>query len=320
MTSPVVGGVYRIDTWVSGTLMPLALYLIDGEGSDWLLTDTGCRGQVASLVIPALADLAPGSRVGTGVVCHAHADHFGGNAELLAANPRCRIVAHEADVRWARDPEWHLADAYGALEPEYGLSEEDRAWLARLLGPPTPVHAVKDGHLIRVGTRSLLVVHLPGHSPGHIGLWDAEHELLLASDAILGDGQWADGRLAAIPSYLDVAQYRSSIERVRQLEPRVLATAHFPLFREEEEVEGFCRLSEAFVDALDLAVEGALSDREPRALRQLTTAAVSEVAPGVAPSYTAALSVRAHLRGLRARGVAMSLGSTEADGERWMRT
>lgn len=303
----VVPGVFRIDTTVTGTLMPLALYLVDGGADGWLLTDTGCRGQVGSLVLPALAEIAPGAAIGTGFICHAHADHFGGNAELLAANPACHLLAHEADAAWARDPEWHIADSYGALAPEFVISEGDRAWLRGLLGAPTPVGAVRDGDVITVGARRLEVVHLPGHSPGHVGLWDADEGLLLASDAVLGDGQYAAGELAGIPSYLDVGWYLGSIERIRALAPRVMVTAHFPVMQGAE-VTAFLDLSEGFVRGLEAGVVAALAGGEPRTLRAVTSAAMLAVAPGLEPSYTAALSVRAHLEEMRAHGAAVKEG------------
>lgn len=302
--SEVVPGVHRLDTAVTGTNMPLALYLVGGGSDEWLLTDTGCRDQVSSLVLPALAGLAPAARVGTGVICHAHADHFGGNAELLAANPGCRLLAHEADAAWARDPDWHIADAYGALAPDFVTSEADRAWLRGLLGPPTPVGAVRDGDVVAVGSRRLEVVHLPGHSPGHIGLWDEGEGLLLASDAVLGDGQYAGGELAGVPSYLDVGWYLGSIERIRRLAPRVLATAHFPVMRGAE-VAAFLDLSERFVAGLAAGVEAALGGGEPRSLASVTAGAMRAVAPTLAPSYTAALSVRAHLEEMRGRRAAV---------------
>lgn len=337
MLRAIDDGVYRLDTFVTGTRMPLALYLVDGgagrgsggkadrgadDGEDadvlrepsggWLLTDTGCAGMVTELVLPALAALRPGAVIGTGVICHAHADHFGGNAELVAANPDCRLLAHPDDLAWARDPAWHVSDSYSALEPDFVLSPEARAWLFGLLGPPAPVAALEAGARLRVGTASFEVLHLPGHSPGHIGLWDGERRLLLASDAILGDGQYADGRRSAIPSYLDVGWYLGSIETIRALKPRILATAHFAELRDHE-VQAFCDLSEGFVRQLGAAVLAALSD-EPRRLPEVTRRALERVAPEVEPSIAAALSVRAHLRSLEGGGEARQEPASDENG------
>lgn len=317
--SQLGAGLYRIDTFVTGTRMPLALYLVQGvgpvEGVDqpvrvqqagapagWLVTDTGCVGIVDALVLPALRRLQPDAVIDTGVICHAHADHFGGNAELLAASPGCCLYAHEDDVAWARDPDLHLRESYDRLEPEYPMPEAAKTWVAGLLGPPTPVTALVAGNRFPLAAGGQLsVVHLPGHSPGHIGLWDAQREVLLASDAILGDGQWAAGKLDAIPSYLDVAAYLGTISTIRDLGVKLLCTAHYPVMRGSQ-VAAFCELSEEFVQRLDGAVRTALG--RDKTVRQLTEEVVPVVAPGVEPSVTAAFSVQAHLEALLASGFA----------------
>lgn len=321
----------RLDTFVTDTRMPLALYLVEGVVSrppapdrdeaavnvpptgDWLLTDTGCVGMVDELVLPALEQLEPGANVGTAVVCHAHADHFGGNAELLANNVSCVIYAHTDDVAWAREPARHIRESYDRLEPEYSTPSEAKAWVAGILGPPAPVSAVEAGARFELADGSALeVLALPGHSPGHIGLWNARHGVLLASDAILGDGQWAAGRLDAIPSYLDVEAYLGSISTVRNLGAAVLCTAHFPMMRGTA-VHEFCDLSEDFVHRLDAALVAALAERGDRTLKELTMELVPQVAPGVVPGINAAFSVQAHLNRLHADGEA---GAVERGGLR----
>lgn len=336
--TPVVDGLLRIDTFVTGTRMPLALYLLEGvagfvaaesqgragtrggterpgrdpadtgaaDSGGWLLTDTGCVGMVDDLVLPVVEALQPGAAIDVAVVCHAHADHFGGNAELLAANPGCRLYAHRDDVAWAREPALHIRESYDRLEPEFTTPSEVKDWVAGLLGPPTPVAALDEGDRFELADGSALtVLHLPGHSPGHCGLWHAERGVLLASDAILGDGQWADGRLDAVPSYLDVEAYLGSIARIRELGAELLCTAHFPLL-EGAAVRKFCDLSEEFVHRLEAALRRALAAGGRRTLKELTMETIPLVAKGVTPSVTAAVSVQAHLDRLLASGVAVA--------------
>lgn len=313
--------VYRLDTLVTGTQMPLAIYALKlaetagarGEASGWLLVDTGCVGMIRDQVLPALRDLVAQepsrlpSRVAAAVVTHAHADHFGGNAELLSEHPGCSIYVHPLDASWAADPATHVRESYDSLLPEYVTPDAVKAWVAALLGPPAPVVRLEPSQRFRLADGSHLeTLHLPGHSRGHIGLWTAEHGVLLCGDAILGDGQWAGGRRDAIPSYLDVEQYRASIARVRELKVEALCTSHFGTL-DAARAETFCDQSEAFVMELERAVIDLLANDGPQAARgwplaQLTAAALGEVAPEVAPSVTAAFSVQAHLDELHADG------------------
>jgi glyoxylase-like metal-dependent hydrolase (beta-lactamase superfamily II) len=289
----VAPGTFRLETTVTGTSMPLALHLFEGDG--WLVTDTGCVGMMRDLALPAVAALRPGSGIRHAVVSHAHADHFGGNAELLAADPDCRILVHRDDAAWAADPAWHVRDAYDALGSDYPCPVEVKAWVAALLGPPTPVQRVEAGDRIELGAgRVLQVVHLPGHAPGHLGLWEADRGLLVLHDAILGDGQREGGRVVAIPSYLDVDAYLATIRTVRTLDPALALPAHFPPLGRDA-LRTFCDLSEDFVRRLDEALWALLADGRPRGLPEITEHVVPEVAPGVAASMVAGLSVRAHL-------------------------
>lgn len=318
MSAPrlVAPGTYRVETVVTGTQMPLAFHLFEGADG-WLVTDTGCVGMMADLALPAAAALRPESSIRTAVVSHAHADHFGGNAELLAADPACRILVHRDDAAWAADPAWHVRDAYDALAPDYACPTEVKEWVAALLGPPAPVRRVEAGDPIDLGNgRTLRVLHLPGHSPGHLGLWDADAEVLVLNDAILGEGQREGGKVVAIPSYLDVDAYLASIRTVRALQPALTLPAHFPMM-DRAQVLAFCDLSEAFVRRLDDAVLALLSDGRPRGLREITERVVPTVAPGVEGSMVAGLSVHAHLIALQRHGV---LDRWMADAQRvWCR-
>lgn len=305
MTRPrkVAPGLHRIETKVSGTDMPLAIHLV--EGDTWLVTDTGCVGMMRDLAIPAVNEVRRGSRIGRAVVSHAHADHFGGNAELLEAEPDARIFVHEDDADWAREPAWHVRRAYDeALGADYPCPDDVQDWVAGLLGPPAPVTPLRTGEIVALDDgRGLRVVHLPGHSPGHIGLWEPEERTLLLSDAVLGDGQKVDGRVVGIPAYLDVDAYLGTIRTVRSLRPATCCPAHFPVM-DGEATREFCDEAEAFVHRLDDAVLTHLGRADGTTLRALTAVVVPAVAPGVEPSMVAALSVQAHLDGLARRGLA----------------
>jgi glyoxylase-like metal-dependent hydrolase (beta-lactamase superfamily II) len=40
--------------------------------------------------------------------------------------------------------------------------------------PVTPTRIVAEGDIVTTGDRSFEVLHLPGHTPGEIGLWEAQ--------------------------------------------------------------------------------------------------------------------------------------------------
>jgi len=297
----VAADLVRLEGLVAGTAMPLALHAFRSERG-WMLIDTACVGSIEAAVLPLLARLAPGLPVEGAIVSHAHADHFGGNAELLRRAPGCTIYAHHHDLRWASDPDLHVREAYGAFPEELPCTDETRRFVRGLLGDRAPVAPVGDGDRFPlVGSDELEVVHLPGHSRGHLGVWQARSRTLVLSDALLGRGQRIASTVVGIPSYLDVAEYRGSIARVRALQPELLLPAHFPPLCGPE-IASFLDASESFLSDLEGEIVTMLQQKTSLTLRQLTDAVVAKLAPEADRGMVAALSVDAHLRDLHQRG------------------
>jgi glyoxylase-like metal-dependent hydrolase (beta-lactamase superfamily II) len=299
---PLAPDLVRLEGVVSGTGMPLALHAFKGEAG-WTLIDTGCAGTVGSALLPALERAAPGLAVERAIVSHAHADHFGGNSELLEHYPDCTLYAHELDRAWASDPDLHVAEAYGAFPNELPCSDEVRHFVRSLLGAPAPVQAVTDGDRFDVAGRGdLEIVHLPGHSRGHLGVWQPRSRTLVLSDALLGRGQRIDAVVVGIPAYLDIAAVHGTIERVRALNAELLLPAHFARLRGAQ-IHRFLESSEQFLYDMEGEILTTLQKSAPQTLRQLTESVVATLAPEADRGMVAALTVDAHLRELHQRGL-----------------
>ena len=74
-------------------------------------------------------------------------------------------------------------------------------------------------------------MHLPGHSPDSIGLWDAQSGTLFSGDAVY-DGPLLDGS-----SDSDVSAYVATMERLREMPVEVVHGGHEPSFGRERLVE-----------------------------------------------------------------------------------
>ena len=68
------------------------------------------------------------------------------------------------------------------------------------------------------------MLHLPGHSPGSIALFDPVDGSLFSGDVVY-EGELLDSIVGA-----DVAQYRASLLRLRSLPVRVVRPGHGPSF------------------------------------------------------------------------------------------
>jgi glyoxylase-like metal-dependent hydrolase (beta-lactamase superfamily II) len=255
------------------------------------------------------------------VVTHGHADHCGLAGEFARRQP---VTIHI-----------HQRDAYNAVA-RYGeqrrMSRDIRRWMGSLGAPDTAVSAalsrvdsdhrhvveldhvslLHDGDSVDVGPWSLRVIHTPGHTAGHVCLYEPTHRLLFSGDHVLprvNVGPTARPLAVRDP----IAAYLRSLRRLMALdvtwglpghsEPfkgvpsRLRALEHYHR-RRLIEVRGL--VSAGFETAWDIAG----SVRRSRPWSEL-----SDVARG-----TAAAEALAHLRHLRARGM---IGSSGRSPIRW---
>ena len=88
----------------------------------------------------------------------------------------------------------------------------------------TPTGLLDEGDRVDLGDRVFEVLHLPGHSPGGIGLFEAGSGILFAGDAIY------DGPLIWKGSGMDVAAYDRTLRRLRDLPVSIVHGGHDPSF------------------------------------------------------------------------------------------
>lgn len=101
------------------------------------------------------------------VLTHGHIDHVGGAQALATA---CAV------------PIWgpHPADAYW-LE---GLPEQAKMFGFPMVTAFVPDRWLHDKEQLHIGNLTLTVLHCPGHTPGHIALYNAEERLAQVGDVL----------------------------------------------------------------------------------------------------------------------------------------
>lgn len=161
------------------------------------------------------------------VASHSHFDHIGSHHEF---NERL-VHAGEADIMAAPNRDNTLAAPYVDENSITALPHAgyDVAKYEIKAAPATRV--VEDGDVIDLGDRVFEVLHLPGHSPGSMGLWEKATGLFFSGDAIY------DGRLLDDCYHSDIPDYLETMERLRALPARVVHGGHQSSFGRERMIE-----------------------------------------------------------------------------------
>lgn len=216
LTEPAVHPLLRCNIWH-----------VRGRDRD-LVVDTGLG--VASLA-EAAADLF-GADV-LAVATHSHMDHLGGlhefehraihELEAEAAKSAADALPLDVEMYDEEDLEWFASVGYdiaGGLLTAVPHDTFDPATHAMVGAAPT--RTLAEGDTIDLGDRAFEVLHLPGHSPGSIGLWQADTGVLFSGDAVY-DGPLLD----QIPGS-DVDDYITTMERLIELPVSVVHAGHDP--------------------------------------------------------------------------------------------
>ncbi len=98
---------------------------------------------------------------------HAHLDHVTGVADAIARLGQVPILLLREDL-----PLYLAVAQQGQM---FGLDVEQ---------PPEPTRWLEVGETLELGKLRAQVLHLPGHSPGHVGFWFAAQQTILSGDVL----------------------------------------------------------------------------------------------------------------------------------------
>ena len=151
----------HIERFVLGDWMTNCYVLSSGEGRCWIV-DAGFDPEPMIAFVQEQG-LEP-VRV---VLTHAHVDHIAGLGEVRRVWPDLPILIHEAEQDFLGDAALNLSIV-----------------LAQPVVAPEPTDTLTHGQRLELDSLSFEVRHTPGHSPGGICLYQADHETALVGDTL----------------------------------------------------------------------------------------------------------------------------------------
>jgi glyoxylase-like metal-dependent hydrolase (beta-lactamase superfamily II) len=233
---------------------PVQIYLV--EGDPVTLIDTGVRDEASRTALESALDI-----LGLGlediqriVLTHFHADHLGQAETIRKRNPDVEVWAHELEAPYIeffsreRDENFEgTSDLFREFGVPAELIERQRQRYTRNasdnealpLCEPTRVDCLlRHGDRVPFKDFELRVIHTPGHTAGHIVLHEAESDLLITGDHIMGDAvpytdnYYTQGPpdpadpLRRRPRFKGLPEYMRSIRELRRGAYEVILPAH----------------------------------------------------------------------------------------------
>lgn len=198
MIENICKNIYRIAVPLPhNPLKELNSYYIQGKkGEKSLLIDTGFRiPQCREALLQGLDELHAKPEDYNIFLTHLHADHSGLAPEVVSENGK--IYVSSIDSPYLSDPDF-MSSLWKKSEETYaqaGFPLENLT--SSLTKNPSLAYAPKtdtkhyvnleDADELSVGGYHFSCILTPGHTPGHMCLWDKEHRLMFTGDCVLFD-------------------------------------------------------------------------------------------------------------------------------------
>ena len=230
MAERITDNLWRLEIPLEGNpLKTLNSYLISGERS--LLIDTGFRWDCCREAMDRqLTELGVDRNRMDILATHLHTDHLGLVPELL--RPGCRVYISAIDAPCIEDrmtmEDW-LAIYADYLRDGFSQWEIDHLWDDNPDYRPLPevwdgAFLLRDGDELHYGGHTLRCILTPGHTPGHLCLYEPEWKWFFCGDHVLFQISPNICRWSGVKDSL--GDYLESLQRIKVLPVEHLFPAH----------------------------------------------------------------------------------------------
>ncbi|HWE23346.1 MAG TPA: MBL fold metallo-hydrolase [Myxococcales bacterium] len=218
---------------------PANVYVIEEDGGGLALFDAGIgtrEGRDALLAgFRAIGrSLGEVRRI---FISHGHIDHYG-YARAAQEESGAPVYAHvrDHDKLTGRDRTSQRLALYSDYlarlgAPREALEHVRLHWqdAQRMARPIEHVEALPEGTRLRFACFTAEVLHLPGHTPGLVCLWDSQHGVFFSDDHLLervSPNPLLDLEGQREPTHRALVEYVRSARRARDLPAQLVAPGH----------------------------------------------------------------------------------------------
>jgi len=230
MIEEILPDFYKIEVPLPRSpLKVLNSFLIKGQGRN-LLIDTGFNMEESeTALLGSLKTLGVDLAQTDIFLTHLHPDHSG----LISA------VATESSVIYCGELDayilntTHTVSYWSELKILFGLHGFPQPDIDEVISKhpgcnynPDREHVfsfVKDGYILDIGGYRFHCVETPGHTPGHVCLYDPNHKVLISGDHILDD---ISSNISELGITDPLGNYLRSLEKIDRLDIRLALPGH----------------------------------------------------------------------------------------------
>lgn len=229
----ISANLYKIEIPLPGSpLKALNSYVIKNTERN-LIVDTGWNQEECMHAMQAgLRELGVDAGRTDFFITHLHADHFGLVSDLITDSSEIYFNEPDADrfksgfrldefLNFARLNGYPENELRKALQSHPGLKFRAKADLA--------FHILKEGDIVSIGDYGFKCIETPGHTWGHMCLYEPHKKIFVSGDHILNDitpniQLWSD-------EWNPLKEYLTSLDKVYELDIELVLPGHRGIFR-----------------------------------------------------------------------------------------
>jgi len=316
----VIPGIYQLQIPIPNNPLGCTnVYLVQGD-NEYLLIDAGWPGenslqsfkeQLSEIGI----DIRDIARI---LVTHGHYDHYGLAGKLRQIS-QAEVILHHLDRDLINSRETNMGEFLRQTEQWMhinGLPDDELPAVGMAMAgmrrpePTLPDTTLQGGEIISVGIFNFQVFWTPGHSPGHVCLYDYDQKILFSGAHILP----VITPNVSLPPQSDMnplGDFLNSLNSVKDLDVNLVLPAHEKLFTDlPGRVEEIARHHEyrnaEIMDALETEPKTAYQiSQRITWMPELGGAQFKDLAPG--DQRMAVSETLAHLEAMRVDGRVIKL-------------